>query len=80
MPFMLASTVMGYLLGTAVPSAMSMVLHPLVTCALVTNVAAFAHSAISGRTFESIVRAYLAKVCMHMTLSIMQCSMHKEGV
>ena len=63
MPFMLSSTVMGYLVGTALPSTVCAVLHPLVTCALVANLAAFANSAVSGRTFDSVVKAYLAKAC-----------------
>ena len=62
MPFMLGSTVMGYLIGTAVPSAVSTVLHPLVTCALVANLGAFAYTTVSGLTFDSIAKSYLAKV------------------
>ena len=70
MPFMLGSTVMGYLVGTAVPSAVSTVLHPLVTCALVANLGAFAYSVVSGLTFDSIAKAYLAKVCPHVIISL----------
>ena len=65
MPFMLASTVMGYLVGTAVPTAVSTVLHPLVTCALVANLGAFAYTSVSGLTFDSIAKSYLAKVGPH---------------
>ena len=61
-PFMLAATVMGYLVGTAIPSAISTVLHPLVTCALVANLGAFAYSAVSGLSFDSVAKAYLSKV------------------
>lgn len=79
MPFMLGSTVMGYLIGTIVPSAVSTVLHPLVTCALVANLGAFAYSAVSGLTFDSIAKAYLAKVCPHVTcLLIRGASMHAK--
>ena len=63
-PFMLAATVMGYLVGTAIPSAISTVLHPLVTCALVANAGAFAYSAVSGLSFDSVAKAYLSKVCL----------------
>lgn len=63
MPFMLASTVMGYLIGTVVPSAVSTVLHPLITCALVANLGAFAYTSVSGLTFDTIAKSYLAKVC-----------------
>ena len=38
-------------------------LHPLVTCALVANVGAFAYTTVSGLTFDSVAKAYLGKVC-----------------
>lgn len=63
MPFMLAATVMGYLIGTAIPSTISTVLHPLVTCALVANLGAYAYSMVSGLTFDSVAKAYMTKVC-----------------
>ena len=37
-------------------------LHPLVTCALVANVGAFAYTTVSGLSFDSIAKAYLSKV------------------
>lgn len=42
--------------------AVSTVLHPLVTCALVANVGAFAYTTVSGLSFDSIAKAYLSKV------------------
>ena len=75
MPFMLASTVMGYLIGTAVPTAVSTVLHPLVTCALVANLGAFAYTTVSGLTFDSIAKSYLAKVCPPVITLLVLCGM-----
>ena len=37
-------------------------LHPLVTCALVANVGAFAYTTVSGLSFDSVAEAYLSKV------------------
>ncbi len=42
--------------------AVSTVLHPLVTCALVGNLGALAYTTVSGLTFDSIAKAYLSKV------------------
>ena len=50
--------------STAIPSAISTVLHPLVTCALVANAGAFAYSAVLGLSFDSVAKAYLSKVCL----------------
>ena len=61
-PFMLGATVMGYLVGTIVPSAISTVLHPLITCALVANLGAFAYTRASGLSFDAIAKSYLSKV------------------
>ena len=79
-PFMLGATVMGYLVGTIVPSAISTVLHPLVTCALVANLGALAYTTVSGLTFDSVAKSYLAKVCLHaIMLLVSRWVVHDEG-
>ena len=53
---------MGYLLGTIVPSAISTMLLPLVTCALVATLGALAYTSASGLSFDTIAKSYLSKV------------------
>ncbi|KAK9823111.1 hypothetical protein WJX72_000351 [[Myrmecia] bisecta] len=58
---LLAGTVGGYLIGTALPRGVQQVMHPLITCALVANLAAAALGAITGQGYEAALRAYLTK-------------------
>ena len=59
--FMLASTVGGFLAGSAAPAAVQRVVHPLIACAAAANAAAMLLGAISGVGWEAVLRAYLTK-------------------
>lgn len=76
-PFMVGSTVMGYLVGTAIPSAISTVLHPLVTCALVANLGAYVYSLLPGFTFDGVAKAYMTKVRSIMLAVCIRSPHHK---
>jgi hypothetical protein len=61
-PYLLASTVEGLLLGNAVPKNISKFLHPLITCAVFSNVAVAAFAAAAGWGYQQTLRLYLTKV------------------
>ncbi|KAL4592984.1 hypothetical protein LXL04_005993 [Taraxacum kok-saghyz] len=42
LPFLLGSTVIGYIVGTGLPSGMKKIFHPIICCALAADLAAFA--------------------------------------
>lgn len=60
-PFLLASTVLGLLAGSALPTGVKVVLHPVITCAAVAQGAAALTSAVTGSSFSSVLKAYLTK-------------------
>jgi hypothetical protein len=62
LPFLLAATVGGYLLGVALPKGVSSVVHPLITCAAVANIGAATLGAITGTGYEGALHSYLTKV------------------
>lgn len=62
LPFGLAATVGGYLLGEAVPKDLHGILHPVVVTALVANAGAALHGAIMGWSYDMSQKVYLAKV------------------
>ncbi|KAL0329902.1 UNVERIFIED_CONTAM: Plastidal glycolate/glycerate translocator 1, chloroplastic [Sesamum radiatum] len=47
LPFLLASTVLGYLLGSGLPNMVKKVFHPIICCALSADLAAFAYGQLS---------------------------------
>lgn len=59
--FLLASTICGFLGGSALPAKVQRVLHPLIACGLVANAAAAAAGAITGTGYDAILGAYLTK-------------------
>ncbi len=61
-PYMTAATVMGYLIGVALPEALQRIAHPLITCALFGNLAAGAWGAATGAGYFPTLRAYITKV------------------
>ncbi|PPR96998.1 hypothetical protein GOBAR_AA23658 [Gossypium barbadense] len=62
LPFLLASTVLGYMVGSGLPSAVKKVLHPIICCALSADLAAVAFGYISHSGVDAVLGDYLTKV------------------
>ena len=62
LPFLLGSTVIGYIVGSGLPSALKKVFHPIICCALAADLAAFAFGYFSKSGFYPILGYYLTKV------------------
>ncbi len=62
LPFGLAATVGGYLIGEQVPKELQGVLHPVVVTALVANAGAALHGELMGWSYTKAQQVYLAKV------------------
>ncbi|KAJ7556960.1 hypothetical protein O6H91_05G106000 [Diphasiastrum complanatum] len=61
LPFLLASTIVGYIFGSRLPEGTKKVLHPIITCALVADLAAFILGLSTGSGFERALGLYLTK-------------------
>lgn len=61
LPFLLAATALGYIIGSGFPPSTKKLLHPIITCALSADLAAFACGTFTGLGFESTLGAYLTK-------------------
>jgi putative effector of murein hydrolase len=62
--FLLASTVVGFLLGSSLPKNISRVLHPLIVCATFTNASAAVAGALQNGAlggYTAVLRGYLTK-------------------
>ncbi|KAL8226768.1 hypothetical protein R6Q57_016600 [Mikania cordata] len=62
LPFLLGSTVIGYMIGSGLPSGLKKVFHPIICCALAADLAAFAFGYFSKSGFYPILGYYLTKV------------------
>lgn len=62
LPFLLAATVLGYIIGCRLQSGFKKVLHPIICCALSADLAAFAYGYISKSGFDPVLGYYLTKV------------------
>ncbi|XWS62242.1 hypothetical protein CRYUN_Cryun07bG0193500 [Craigia yunnanensis] len=62
LPFLLASTVLGYMAGSGLPSDVKKVLHPIICCALSADVAALAFAYFSQSGVGAVLGYYLTKV------------------
>ncbi|MFS7962352.1 putative CidB/LrgB family protein [Helianthus anomalus] len=62
LPFLLGSTVIGYIVGTGLPAGLRKVFHPIICCALAADLAAFAFGYFSKAGFYPILGYYLTKV------------------
>ena len=60
--YMLAATVGGYLIGCALPTRLTKLLHPMITTAVAANVAAVLLGSLTGAGFQASLRGYLTKV------------------
>ncbi|KAI3978330.1 hypothetical protein MKX01_013128 [Papaver californicum] len=61
LPFLLAATVLGYMVGTGLPSAVKIVLHPIISCTLSALLAAFSYGYLSGSGLDVVLGYYLTK-------------------
>ncbi|QHN80388.1 Plastidal glycolate/glycerate translocator 1 [Arachis hypogaea] len=61
LPFLLAATVLGYMVGSGLPSTVKMVFHPIICCALSADLVAYAFGYLSKSGFEPVLGHYLTK-------------------
>ncbi|VVA93274.1 unnamed protein product [Arabis nemorensis] len=62
LPFLLSSTVLGYIVGSGLPSSIKKVFHPIICCALSAVLAALAFGYASGSGLDPVLGSYLTKV------------------
>ncbi|KAF4401776.1 hypothetical protein G4B88_000824 [Cannabis sativa] len=62
LPFLLASTVLGYIVGSGLPSGVKKVFHPIICCALSADLAALAFGYLSRSGLDPVLGFYLTKV------------------
>ncbi|OVA12070.1 CidB/LrgB family [Macleaya cordata] len=62
LPFLLAATVLGYMVGSGFPSEVKKVLHPIICCALSADLAALAFGYFSRSGMDAVLGDYLTKV------------------
>nr|CAB3495136.1 unnamed protein product [Digitaria exilis] len=61
LPFLLAATVLGYMVGSGLPAGVRKVLHPIISCALSADLAAVAYGYLSGSGLDAVLGDYLTK-------------------
>ncbi|WCJ29044.1 Plastidal glycolate/glycerate translocator 1 chloroplastic [Euphorbia peplus] len=61
LPFLLASTVLGYMVGSGLPSAVKNLLHPIICCAVSADLAAVAFGYLSSSGLDPVLGDYLTK-------------------
>ncbi|XP_027180796.1 plastidal glycolate/glycerate translocator 1, chloroplastic-like [Coffea eugenioides] len=61
LPFLLASTVLGYMVGSGLPSGLKKVFHPVICCALSADLAAFAFGYFTRSGLNPVLGYYLTK-------------------
>ncbi|KAK9079951.1 hypothetical protein SSX86_001626 [Deinandra increscens subsp. villosa] len=61
LPFLLGFTVLGYMVGSGLPSGLKKVFHPIICCALAADLAAFAFGYFSKSGLYPILECYLTK-------------------
>ncbi|XP_059275567.1 plastidal glycolate/glycerate translocator 1, chloroplastic [Lycium ferocissimum] len=61
LPFLLSSTVLGYLVGSGLPSAIKKVFHPIICCAVSADLAAIAFGCLSKSGLDPVLGDYLTK-------------------
>ncbi|KAJ8774223.1 hypothetical protein K2173_009654 [Erythroxylum novogranatense] len=61
LPFLLASTVLGYMVGSGFPSNLKKVFHPIICCALSADLAALAFGYLSRSGLDPVLGYYLTK-------------------
>ncbi|KAL8063906.1 hypothetical protein ABFX02_01G056300 [Erythranthe guttata] len=61
LPFLLASTVVGYMFGNGLPGGVKKVFHPIICCALSAELAAFAYGQLTKSGLNPVLGYYLTK-------------------
>ncbi|KAL3500058.1 hypothetical protein ACH5RR_039151 [Cinchona calisaya] len=61
LPFLLASTVLGYMVGSGLPFDVKKAFHPIICCALSADLAAYAFGYLSQSGFNPVLEYYLTK-------------------
>ncbi|KAL6549821.1 Plastidal glycolate/glycerate translocator 1, chloroplastic [Orobanche minor] len=61
LPFLLASTLVGYMFGSVLPSGVKKAFHPIICCALSADLAAFAYGQLSHSGLDHVLGYYLTK-------------------
>ncbi len=59
--FLLASTIGGFLAGSAAPAGFQRIVHPLIACAAAANAGAAVLGAVNGTGWEAVLQTYLTK-------------------
>lgn len=62
LPFLLAATVLGYMVGSRFPSAVKVIFHPIISCAFSADLAAIAYGYFSQSGLDAVLGNYLTKV------------------
>lgn len=62
LPFLLASTVLGYMIGIGLPANVKKVFHPIICCALSADLAALAYGYFSRSGVDAVLGNYLTKI------------------
>ncbi|KAG1354225.1 plastidal glycolate/glycerate translocator 1, chloroplastic [Cocos nucifera] len=62
LPFLLAATVLGYMVGSGLPSKVKKVFHPIICCAFAADLAALAYGYFSQSGMDAVLADYLTKV------------------
>ncbi|KAL8119595.1 plastidal glycolate/glycerate translocator 1, chloroplastic-like [Apium graveolens] len=62
LPFFLAATVLGYMVGCRLPSYVMKIIHPIISCVLFAVIAAVAFGFLSREGFYNVLGCYLTKV------------------
>ncbi|GLU05326.1 hypothetical protein SLE2022_224300 [Rubroshorea leprosula] len=62
LPFLLASNVLGYMVGSRLPSDVKKVFHPIICCTLFAELAALAFGFLSQSGLDHVLGCYLTKV------------------
>ncbi|XP_010933398.2 plastidal glycolate/glycerate translocator 1, chloroplastic [Elaeis guineensis] len=62
LPFLLAATVLGYMVGSGLPSNVKKLFHPIICCAFAADLAALAYGYFSRSGTDAVLADYLTKV------------------
>ena len=62
-PFLLATTVLGYMGGMSLPKQLHRVVHPVIVCGAAPNVGAALWGTVTGDGYWATLQGYLTKVC-----------------
>ncbi|KAI0500353.1 hypothetical protein KFK09_018565 [Dendrobium nobile] len=62
LPFLLAATVLGYMVGSRFPAFVKKIFHPIVCCAFSADLAAIAYGYFSRSGLDAVLGNYLTKV------------------